>query len=105
MLTLLWGAAAVHLLSIHENIKLASLITVHLLVCACAPSPLHHLPTCLQVSSAACLMECVRSEEGPGTFTLGLYARLLQAALCSAGTRPEVLSLLVTKYMGMADVR
>lgn len=58
-----------------------------------------------QVAAGACLMECVRSEGGPGTYALELYGRLLRGALCGAGTRPEVLALMVTKYLAMADVR
>ncbi|KXZ55062.1 hypothetical protein GPECTOR_3g22 [Gonium pectorale] len=57
------------------------------------------------VVSAAALMECVRSEGGPGSFSGPLYGRFLAGLLSSPAARPEVFSLLFSKYLSMADVR
>ncbi|GIL60600.1 hypothetical protein Vafri_15126 [Volvox africanus] len=59
----------------------------------------------MQVVAAAALMECVRSELGPGMFSGSLYDRLLSGVLLSPGVRPEVFALLFTKYLQLADVR
>ncbi|KAG2424155.1 hypothetical protein HXX76_014688 [Chlamydomonas incerta] len=59
----------------------------------------------VQVVAAAALMECVRSELGPGGFSGRLYGRLLSGVLTGPGVRPEVFALLFNKYLAMADVR
>ncbi|GLC39601.1 hypothetical protein PLESTB_000808400 [Pleodorina starrii] len=59
----------------------------------------------VQVVAAAALMECVRSEQGPGVFSGGLYGRLLSGVLLSPAVRPEVFALLFTKHLPLADVR
>eukprot|EP00198_Chlamydomonas_reinhardtii_P010868 XP_001700205.1 predicted protein [Chlamydomonas reinhardtii] len=59
----------------------------------------------VQVVAAAALMECVRSELGPGGFSGRLYGRLLSGVLTGPGVRPEVFALLFNKYLALADVR
>jgi hypothetical protein len=59
----------------------------------------------VQVVAAAALMECARSELGPGGFSGRLYGRLLSGVLTGQGVRPEVFALLFNKYLAMAGER
>lgn len=56
----------------------------------------------VQVCAAAALMECVRSEQGPGVFAGALFGRLLGGVLVEPGVAPEVFALLFTKYLQLA---
>ncbi|GFR48112.1 hypothetical protein Agub_g9937, partial [Astrephomene gubernaculifera] len=69
------------------------------------PAPARTLSAGVQVVAAAALMECVRSELGPGVFSGSLYGRLLSGVLLSPAVRPEVFALLFSRYLGAADVR
>ncbi|PSC69895.1 nucleolar complex 4-like protein [Micractinium conductrix] len=63
-----------------------------------------HAPPRTQVAAFAALMECVRGER-PGVFNNRLYHRLLSVLLRSEGAAPEVLGLLIAKFLNLADVR
>ncbi|KAL6760944.1 CBF/Mak21 family-domain-containing protein [Haematococcus lacustris] len=50
-------------------------------------------------------MEAVRCEGGPATFSPPLFSRLLRALATEPGVKPEVFTLLFTRYFSFADVR
>ncbi len=56
----------------------------------------------VQVCAAAALMECVRSEQGPGVFAGALFGQLLGGVLVAPGVAPEVFALLFSKYLQLA---
>jgi hypothetical protein len=56
-------------------------------------------PPCPQVSAFMALMECVRGER-PGVFNNQLFSQVLGVLLGSEGTAPEVLGLLIGRFLG-----
>ncbi|GFH10938.1 CBF domain-containing protein, partial [Haematococcus lacustris] len=58
-----------------------------------------------QVGAAVAVMEAVRCEGGPATFSPPLFSRLLRALATEPGVKPEVFTLLFTRYFSFADVR
>ncbi|PRW44488.1 nucleolar complex 4-like protein [Chlorella sorokiniana] len=57
-----------------------------------------------QVAAFIALMECVRGER-PGVFNNRLFHRAFERLVCQEGAAPEVLGLLIGKFLELADVR
>ncbi|GAX81728.1 hypothetical protein CEUSTIGMA_g9156.t1 [Chlamydomonas eustigma] len=58
----------------------------------------------LQISAVSALMEAVRCEMGVGVFSSSLYCRLVATITTSAAVKPEVFTLLFTRYFHYMDV-
>lgn len=64
------------------------------------------LPAGVQVAATAAIMEAVRSEQGVGVFSNGLFLRLLTTMVTSAALKAEVFTLFFGRYLQQyADVR
>jgi U3 small nucleolar RNA-associated protein 19 len=59
----------------------------------------------IQVAAASAVMEAVRSAGGAGVFVHDLLLRLVRTMATAPGVKPEVFTLLFTRYFQYADVR